>query len=46
MGLPLGHVTSPEIGLTHGQQLKIVGNGVCPQQAAYALTLLLDMETE
>lgn len=41
MGLPEGWVTSPEIGLTRAQQLKAIGNGVCPQQAAEALTRLL-----
>lgn len=41
MGLPLGHVTAPEIGLTRNQQLKALGNGVVPQQAALALTHLL-----
>lgn len=38
MGLPDGWVTSPEIGLTRAQQLKAIGNGVCPQQATAALT--------
>lgn len=41
MGLPAGWVTSPEIGLTRAQQLKAIGNGVCPQQAATALKQLL-----
>ena len=40
MGLDPGHVTDPEIGLTRNQQLKALGNGVLPQQAAYALRLL------
>lgn len=40
MGLPLGHVTDPAIGLTRAQQLKALGNGVVPQQAALALRLL------
>jgi DNA (cytosine-5)-methyltransferase 1 len=40
MGLPSGHVTDPAIGLTRAQQLKALGNGVVPQQAALALTLL------
>lgn len=40
MGLPEGWVTSPEIGLTRSQQLKAIGNGVCPQQAEAALILL------
>ena len=41
MGLPPEWVTNPEIGLTRAQQLKAIGNGVCPQQAATALTHLL-----
>lgn len=41
MGLPAGHVTDPAIGLTRTQQLKALGNGVVPQQAAAALTQLL-----
>lgn len=36
MGLPEGHVTSPDIGLTRNQQLKALGNGVVPQQCAAA----------
>jgi DNA (cytosine-5)-methyltransferase 1 len=39
MGLPAGHVTDvPD--LTRTQQLKALGNGVVPQQAAAALRLL------
>lgn len=41
MGLPAGWVTSPEIGLTRAQQLKALGNGVMPTQAAAALAELL-----
>ena len=41
MGLPPGWVTDPAIGLTRSQQLKAIGNGVCPQQAQTALTHLL-----
>lgn len=41
MGLPEGWVTSPEIGLTRAQQLKAIGNGVCPQQAEAAIRHLL-----
>lgn len=40
MGLPAGHVTSPEIGLSRADQLKAIGNGVCPQQAMLALEIL------
>ena len=39
MGLPEGHVTAVDI--TRAQQLKALGNGVVPQQAALALSLLL-----
>ena len=45
MGLPPGHVTDPAIGISRADQLKAIGNGVCPQQAALALNLLFDMET-
>lgn len=37
MGLPQGWVTDPTLGLTRAQQLKAIGNGVMPQQAATAL---------
>lgn len=41
MGLPAGHVTAvPE--LTRNEQLKALGNGVVPQQAAAAIRLLAD----
>lgn len=40
MGLPAGHVTDPVIGLTRHEQLKALGNGVVPQQAALALSIL------
>ena len=43
MGLPAGWVTDPAIGLTRNQQLKCLGNGVVPQQAALALRLLLGL---
>jgi DNA (cytosine-5)-methyltransferase 1 len=38
MGLPEGHVTGH--GLKRTQELKMLGNGVVPQQAALALKLL------
>lgn len=41
MGLPDGHVTAPEIGLTRNEMLKALGNGVVPQQAAAAVRWLL-----
>jgi len=40
MGLPPGHVTDAVDGRTH--QLRILGNGVVPQQAALALRYLFD----
>lgn len=43
MGLPEGHVTDQAIGLTRPQQLKVLGNGVCPQQLALAVRLLLSL---
>lgn len=46
MGLPAGWVTAPEIGLTRREQLKAIGNGVCPQQAQAALAHLLDQATQ
>ena len=41
MGLPEGWVTGVP-GLTRNQQIKALGNGVVPQQAAYALNHLLN----
>lgn len=43
MGLPQGWVS--DTNLSRSQQLKILGNGVVPQQAYYALQLLLNDET-
>ena len=40
MGLPPGWVTGVP-GLTRNQKLKALGNGVVPQQAAYAIQHLL-----
>ena len=40
MGLPAGHVTSVP-GLSRNQQLRLLGNGVVPQQGAAALAYLL-----
>jgi DNA (cytosine-5)-methyltransferase 1 len=40
MGLPAGHVT--EAPIARSSQLKALGNGVVPQQAALALRSLLD----
>lgn len=44
MGLPPGWVTGVP-GITRAQQLKAIGNGVCPQQAAAALRRLILQET-
>lgn len=38
MGLPAGWVTSPDIGISRTAQLRMLGNGVVPQQAAYAVS--------
>ena len=43
MGLHEGHVTNVP-GISRADQLKAIGNGVCTQQAAAALTTLLEME--
>lgn len=42
MGLPAGWVTDPALGLSRKEQLKALGNGVVPQQAAAATQLYLD----
>ncbi|MDG4760396.1 hypothetical protein [Micromonospora sp. WMMD710] len=41
MGLNQGHVTDPALGLPRTLALRVLGNGVVPQQAAAALRLLL-----
>jgi len=41
MGLPDGHVTAVP-GLTRNEQLKLLGNGVVPHQAALATRMFLD----
>jgi len=41
MGLPVGWVT--DLDLSRSQQLKILGNGVVPQQAYHALEILCDV---
>ena len=43
MGLPEGWVT--DVGLKRNEELKACGNGVVPQQAAYALRILLGGNT-
>lgn len=42
MGLPDGHVTGEDLGLTREQQLRLLGNGVVPQQAALAVGTLVN----
>jgi len=44
MGLPDGWITS--VGLTRNEELKACGNGVVPQQAALALSILLNKPVE
>ncbi|MET7831277.1 hypothetical protein ABZS44_00450 [Micromonospora sediminicola] len=41
MGLDPGHVTDADLGLPRTLALRVLGNGVVPQQAAAALRLLL-----
>ena len=41
MGLPDGHVTGPDLKLPREQQLRLLGNGVVPQQAALAVGMLV-----
>jgi len=43
MGWPDGWVTDPNIGISRNDQLRIIGNGVCPQQAAYALNYMMGL---
>lgn len=40
MGWPQGWVTDPDIDISRNDQLRIIGNGVCPQQATAALRFL------
>jgi DNA (cytosine-5)-methyltransferase 1 len=42
MGLPAGWVTDVP-GLSRNEQLKLLGNGVVPQQAALAVRTLLPL---
>ena len=46
MGWPAGWVTEPDIGISRNDQLRIVGNGVCCQQAIAALRYLLSVTKE
>lgn len=42
MGLPDGHVTGTDLALPRKQQLRLLGNGVVPQQAALAVRTLTE----
>jgi DNA (cytosine-5)-methyltransferase 1 len=42
MGLPAGHVTAVP-GISRNEQLKALGNGVVPQQAAAAVRYCLNL---
>ena len=46
MGLPDGWVTNPTIGASRNNQLKALGNGVVPQQAAWAIRHLLGIRNQ
>ena len=42
MGLPDGHVTGADLALPREQQLRLLGNGVVPQQSALAVRTLTE----
>lgn len=42
MGLPDGYVTGPDLDLPREHQLRLLGNGVVPQQAALAVHTLIN----
>ena len=46
MGLSDGHVTGEDLGLTREQQLRLLGNGVVPQQGAAAIYQLTKIALE
>lgn len=46
MGLPDGHVTGPDLALSRERQLRMLGNGVVPQQAALAVHHLIHTAQE
>lgn len=46
MGLPDGHVTGPDLDLSRERQLRMLGNGVVPQQAALAVHTLIHTAKE
>lgn len=45
-GWPAGWCTDPAIGISRNDQLRIIGNGVCPQQAVVALEWLVGVVAE
>lgn len=46
MGIPAGRVTGEELNLTRAKQLRIIGNGVVPHQAAKAIQTLRNKPKE
>lgn len=46
MGLPESHVTGPDLNLSRERQLRMLGNGVVPQQAALAVHTLIHTAKE
>lgn len=46
MGIPEGHVTGEDLSLTREQQLRLLGNGVVPQQGAAAIYQLTRIALE
>ena len=42
MGIPEGHVCGDDLELSRSVALKCLGNGVVPQQAKFAIEILLD----
>ena len=46
MGLPEGHVTGADLDLSRERQLRMLGNGVVPQQAALAVRTLIHTAKE
>lgn len=46
MGWPEGWVTDPALGISRTDQLRIIGNGVVPQQAHAAISYLAQIAAE
>lgn len=42
MGLPDGYITGADLALPREQQLRLLGNGVVPQQATLAVRTLTE----